>query len=217
MNSGDICIDIGANIGEYALLMGRIVNPSGKVIAFEPQPNFHKLIQESVCLNQFESTVSADNRAVYNTSGEKLRFYISQNPNNTGTSSLVNHCVFINENKFIEIQTVTLNEICKEHSIHHINLIKVDVERAELEVLQGMTDLLKSQAIDYILLEQNASSESQTFLCSLGYTCWLIDEENRLLINSKNLQGLPYFGSFIFVNSSCIAGFMKEFANNLSA
>ena len=211
VDEGDICIDIGANMGSYTFLMASRVGSGGKVFAFEPNPELNKMLLDSVHINQCESWISVDNRALYSQSGEYLKFYLSNNPSNSGTSSLVNHGTFVNEGNFILVETITLKDCFKENKIDKCNLIKIDVERAELDVLTGAIDLLKERRIDYIILEQLGGSESQNLLSSVGYTCWLIDEARKVLIDNQQIKE-DYFGNYLFVSPTCIDQFKNDFS-----
>jgi FkbM family methyltransferase len=199
ISAGDVCIDAGANMGHYTFLMASKVGSSGKVISFEPQPQYFSIIQDSIQLNGYESFVVVDNKALWEKTGEILKFYLSENPNNSGTSSLINHGLYLNEETNIEVKTITLCDYVKELNIQKIRLIKIDVERADLQVLLGMESLLVTNMIDYIILEMYAHSQSQELLQKLGYTCFLIDAINKKLIDvgkvSKN-----HFGDYIFVS-----------------
>ena len=212
VNQGDICIDIGANVGSYTFLMASKTGSNGKVFAFEPQQNLYKLLLDSVKMNEASSFISIDCRAMYSKSGERLKFYLSDNPSNSGTSSLINHGVFVREENHIVIETVTLTDYFKETRIEKCKLVKIDVERAELEVLQGMNDLLKEQQIDYIILEQLAGNESQEILLSMTYKGWLIDEELRLLVDINKVENNT-FANYLFVSPKVINDFQENYGN----
>src|ERR1044072_7847244 len=61
---GHTALDIGANVGCYALLFGKGVGPSGKVFAFEPAPETFAALSHHVALNSLEKTVNPVNAAV---------------------------------------------------------------------------------------------------------------------------------------------------------
>jgi FkbM family methyltransferase len=212
VTQGDICIDIGANFGSYTFLMANLTGSQGKVFAFEPQPDLYKLLLYSVKMNQVDDFVFVDCRALYSFSGESLKFYISENPRNTGTSSLVNHGVFLRQENHILVETIALKDVFEEQRIETCKLIKIDVERAEIDVLNGTIDLLKERRIDYILLEQLAGSQSQTILNSLGYIGWFIDEQKKVLIETSLLENNK-FGNYIFVSPNLL----ERFKHNLSS
>ncbi len=44
IKQGDVCIDIGANVGYYSILMSALSEDSGKTIAIEPHPSICKLL-----------------------------------------------------------------------------------------------------------------------------------------------------------------------------
>ncbi|MGB5962191.1 MAG: FkbM family methyltransferase [Coleofasciculaceae cyanobacterium] len=212
LNEGDISIDVGANMGSYTFIMASRVKPTGKVFAFEPNPTLFTNLNDSVTLNKCQNFISVDSRALYSNSGKILKFYISDNPSNSGTSSLINHGVFVSEENFVLVNTVTLTNFFREKQIERCKLIKIDVERAELEVLQGASELLEKRIIDYIILEQLAGSPSQELLFNLGYSCWLIDEQKKKLIPVHKIADNS-FGNYIFVNTNQINQFEKEYFN----
>ena len=128
INEGDICIDIGANMGGYAFSIAPKVGSTGKVFVFEPQPNYFQMINDSIQVNKWSDFVLPENKALWDSTGKILPFYISQNPNNSGTSSLVNHGVFVDDKKMISVETITLSDFLKSKNIKHCNFIKIDVE-----------------------------------------------------------------------------------------
>ena len=128
---------------------------------------------------------------------------------------MINHGVYTNEDDFIEVNTITLDDYCKINNIYSCRLLKIDVERAELEVIKGMTHLLATQSIDYIILEQISGSESQNVLESFGYTGWFIDEHKKSLVNIQLLNKQEIFGNFLFVKATYLKEFKNQFANFL--
>ncbi|MFB8791488.1 MAG: FkbM family methyltransferase [Potamolinea sp.] len=212
VNPGDVCIDIGANVGSYTFLMANSAGAEGQVFAFEPQPNLYNLLLDSVKMNQADGFISVDCRALYSHSGEILKFYLSENASNSGTSSLVNHGVFVREDHYISVETITMTDFFKIKSINKCKLVKIDVERAETEVLKGMVSLLKEKRIDYIILEQLAGSEAQQILSSANYDGWLIDEKQKILSDVNSVVA-DEFANYIFVSSNLINDFQQQYAN----
>lgn len=215
VGEGDVCVDVGANMGSYTFLMASKVGSRGRVFAFEPYPDLYKMLLSSIGINQFSDFVFVDNRALYSKSGECLKFYVSENPNNSGTSSLVNHGVFLNTENFIRVNTVTLSDYFKEANIEHCHLVKIDVERAELEVLRGMVNLLENQRINYIIIEQFSDSESKEIFSQFNYKGYLVKEETRSIIDNDAVEK-GYFGNYIFVSPNHLADFQKTYVNSLS-
>ena len=214
IRSGDVCIDAGANMGHYALLMASKVGLTGKVISFEPQPKYSQMISKSIELNNYGSFAFVDDRALWNISGEKLNFYLSENPNNSGTSSLVNHGLYLNENNTIEVETIRLSDYLTQASITKVRLIKIDVERTEVQVLEGMYGLLAENSIDFIILEMFSHSQAQKILVDFEYSCFGIDSANSKIINIASVDE-GEFGDYLFVSPKCLTEFIEIYGKQL--
>lgn len=174
IQEGDVCIDVGANIGHHTIIMSQSAGEQGKVYAFEPIPFIRSQMEESILLNKIKNTsilpVGLSNKE------EELTLYI--NKDNVGGSSLVN----VNNGESISIQLKTLDS----YSINHVDFIKIDVEGFEHHVLLGGEKTI-SRSHPKILFEYSPiyyrkafpkhSMEILTFLKDHDYT--LIDLENN--------------------------------------
>ncbi|MDY6781648.1 MAG: FkbM family methyltransferase [Cyanobacteriota bacterium] len=206
LHPGDTCIDAGANLGSYTFLMASRVGDRGRVYAFEPQPKLYKTLLDSIDLNGFNKIIIPDSRALSDRSGQTLKIYLSEDIRNSGISSKIRYGDFLDENCFIETQTVALNDYWKEQQIEQCHLLKIDVEGAERDVLQGAIDLLKNQRIHYLLVEQAAHSEAHRILNSCGYRGWKINELNQTLTPEQNVER-GSFGNHLFVSPARIKSF----------
>lgn len=65
VKEGDVVIDLGANIGYFALLAAKLVGPTGKVFAFEPEPQNFSYLKKNVELNNY-TNVMIEQKAVSN-------------------------------------------------------------------------------------------------------------------------------------------------------
>ena len=136
---GAVALDVGANVGGYALLLGMWVRPGGRVFAFEPAPDAFGGLVRHVRLNRLEDVVVPVQAAA---AGE------------TGTGRMAADGVSGGNRLGGEGQavlTVTLDEFCAREGIRP-SLIKIDVEGAELEVLRGARQTIRSAGPGLTLL-----------------------------------------------------------------
>ena len=139
IKNGDVVLDIGANIGYYTLIFAKLVGNSGKVFAFEPEPENFKILQKNIKINEY-ANVFLEQKAVSN-NNEKLTLYISDK---AGRHSIYKLKKYV---KSIDIESVTIDNYLKKNNIEKINFVKIDVEGAELNVLQGIQNLLDKNII----------------------------------------------------------------------
>jgi FkbM family methyltransferase len=135
---GMTVLDIGAHVGQYSLLASGLVGPSGAVHAFEPHPLLYRVLCGNLDRNRC-SNVLRNNLAVSSEDGTGLLF-ASKHENFGMTSLRPPEALYSGVQ--VPVKTISLDGYIRRHSIGRIDLIKLDVEGAELPVLQGATDLL---------------------------------------------------------------------------
>jgi FkbM family methyltransferase len=139
LRPGMVVADIGAHIGEYALVASRAVGESGRVFAFEPGEGVYPFLVENIASNG-GANVTPFPLAVSDSEGE-LRFNLGVDP---GHSRLVvgeYGAAGLASKGMVPVRTTTLERFEEQHGVA-INLIKIDVEGAELDVLLGAHGLL---------------------------------------------------------------------------
>ena len=140
VKEGDYCIDAGAHIGYVTILMAHRVGPSGLVTAFEPVPQNFKALQENVNMNAL-GNVDLFDGALSDHDGT-LPLMISANQYLSWTPSATGYAVD-RDNVTIEARAVSLDTFLSRTG-RKPSLVKIDVEGAELSVLEGAMQTLRS-------------------------------------------------------------------------
>jgi FkbM family methyltransferase len=135
VKDGDIVVDLGANIGYYTLLAARLVGKKGRVYAFEPEPINYSLLIKNIELNGYDNIVPVQ-KAISNITGTIRLFLRDKHPDG--------HTIYQPNEKtgLIEVESVTLDEFFEDKKCS-INVIKMDIEGAEMAAFLGMERLLK--------------------------------------------------------------------------
>ena len=137
LRPGEVFVDIGAHLGEYAILASMLVKPAGCVHAFEPRPDFFQSLETNLRLNKCEN-VWACAEAVCKETGV-ADFELDPEPSK---SALQFKNTEARGHEVIQVRTITLDYYFSHGDMARPNLIKIDVEGAELSVLQGARSLL---------------------------------------------------------------------------
>lgn len=139
LNNGMNCLDIGSNIGYYALLESKKIGQSGNVWAIEPSPeNFSTLI-ENIKL-QDNKNVKAFNFAIGDQNGE-IEFIISKKSNWSKIKE-ENDPIELGD-KIIKVPLKTLDSFSEENNFEKIDLLRMDVEGYENKIILGGLKFLK--------------------------------------------------------------------------
>jgi FkbM family methyltransferase len=133
LHQGDFAFDIGANAGIYSLLFSDRVGPSGRVVAFEPSLTNIGYLRRHMALND-ATNVSLVPAAVSRQTGKAMI--------DLGSDSSTGQ---ISPDGALQIDTITLDDFVAEENCRP-SLIKVDVEGAEVEVLEGASATLRDVA-----------------------------------------------------------------------
>jgi len=143
---GMTVIDVGANLGYYALLESRLVGPKGKVYAIEPVAQNYEVLVKNIELNKAHN-VKAFRLAMGSVNG-CMEMLLSCNSNH-GTfmdASLFSNFYTermekIGRNK-VQMEMLTLDKFIEDQGIEKVDLIRMDVEGYEVEIVKGMAETL---------------------------------------------------------------------------
>ncbi len=156
VREGMTVLDIGAHHGFYTVLGAKRVGETGHVIAFEPSPRERNRLSSHLWLNGIRDTVKVYPEALTSEQGEATLF-MDLEERNTGHNSLQasGSCHRI---KQVIVRTESLDRFLKDHGIDRVDLIKLDVEGAELDVLRGATDVLVRRPRPAVMAEVQDST-----------------------------------------------------------
>lgn len=131
LSGNSICVDVGCHMGSILKLMMKH-SPGGTFFAFEPIPDLFRYLEEHFSL----PNVHLFKMALSNEKGMTTFNYVSSNP---GYSGLKRRKYDQPEEKDeqIQVQTGLLDEVLSGYDHNRIALMKIDVEGAELLVLEG--------------------------------------------------------------------------------
>lgn len=180
----DIVIDIGANIGAFAVYAASQAR-QGLVVAVEPVADSYRLLLDNLRRNRCDHV--RPHRAAVVGRRAKVRVYLS--PTGAGRHSVVPELAQ-SDSQFEEVDGLTLGDLFDAHHLPRCDLLKLDCEGAEFDVLQSLTPQL-AERIRRIVLEYHVSPgqskversrELVERLLELGYaidlytdvvgTCW---------------------------------------------
>jgi FkbM family methyltransferase len=149
VSPGMTVFDVGANVGQYTLAASGRLSGWGEVHAFEPDPLTYAWLVRNARLNALPN-VRAVQTAVYDTT-EPLELYLAT-ARDTGSNSLVGE-PWTPAGKRVRVRCTTLDRYAAEHSIPRVDVIKVDVEGAELGVLRGAQRIVAGPHQPVMILE----------------------------------------------------------------
>jgi len=183
IDPGDLVVDIGAHVGYFSLLAARQVGPQGKVYSFEPDPSNYRLLQRNIEANGY-TNITATQKAISKASGS-AQLMLSSRDNGT-------HSLYAQDSRDADVVTVnlvSLDEFLVDEGWPKVDLIKMDVEGAEMDALEGMSRLFKESSKLKLVMEFNpvllrsASVDPLEFLAKpveLGFTVNVIGEQEGL-------------------------------------
>ncbi|PKN38348.1 MAG: hypothetical protein CVU62_05710 [Deltaproteobacteria bacterium HGW-Deltaproteobacteria-2] len=191
-----IVIDVGAHHGEYAVLMGGILKKrgGGVLIAIEPDTVNSKILKSNVARNTLQDVVQVIECAVSDFDG--VTNFVSK-----GSESYLISKGRTKETAYCEVKVKTLRNILANFQLNRVNLLLIDVEGAELPVLNGFP--WEAMQPDIIFCELHpynwpmfgyCGRDVSKFLQEHGYRCF--DMYFREYINFEDSS---YVGPCLFI------------------
>jgi FkbM family methyltransferase len=166
---GDVCIDIGANIGVFTVALARAAGARGRVYAFEPDPENFNILQTNSSAWASECDIQLHRAACGAESG---RAVLHRSTENRGMHRLYDSPCCQGEG--VEVATVVVDEIVKDDVVR---LIKIDIEGYEPFALPGFAAIIRRSANVLLLTEFSPVSMLDAGTSAVGYVNALIDLE----------------------------------------
>jgi FkbM family methyltransferase len=135
---GDLCLDIGANVGAVTLVMAFATGGEGKIIAIEPHPTMVDRLRANIELNRLDN-VSVIAAALSNTEGKAVLYTAEEHHFHQGLSSLKPSQGITRE---IPIEKITGKMLQERIGDQLCSFIKIDVEGHDFIVLTGLADIV---------------------------------------------------------------------------
>lgn len=138
---GALIFNIGANVGVLTLQLARLTGPTGKVVAFEPNPNAIRLLKKNVRLNRLETQVDVVEVAIGDTVRDIPLYYFGAN----GMARTARANPLLAKTQTVVVPMTTLDVFCKSHGLIP-DWIVMDIEGSEVSALRGGQQLLGTKA-----------------------------------------------------------------------
>jgi FkbM family methyltransferase len=145
VKEGDVVVDLGANLGYFTLLAARLAGKKGKVYAFEPEPRNYNYLLRNIELNGYDNVFAMQKAVSDKITTTKL--FIC--PYDSGHHTIHQYDGiqayrpdFVDNKKdYVEVETVTLDDFLRD--VEQVDVVKMDVEGAEMLALSGMDEIIK--------------------------------------------------------------------------
>lgn len=194
---GQTVVDIGAHVGYYSLLAARRVGPQGRVYAFEPEPKNHVLLLKNIALNGYANIVPVP-LAVSDRTGVSDLFLGGMD---TGFHSLFElHLPHPSDPGKVAVNTTTLDAFFEARGWpSSVDVIKMDIEGAELHALEGMREFLSRMRQCALIIEfcpwilQTLGVAPEAFLArlgELGFQLSVIERRGAIPLESTDRRAL---------------------------
>lgn len=207
LKPGMTVLDIGAESGLYALAAAKWVG-HGTVYALEPSGARFECLERNIALNRAVN-ITAQRTTLGDAAGERELCTVCMPTNHERATLACTDGLHGHVRTRETVATVPLDIYLSEQSIDHVDLMRLSVSGAELQVLNGARELLAADsgpAVVYRSSERNTASfayhpvEIMWLLQDLGYTLSTIDRRGKLQLRSADNE---YSGIFVAIKESC--------------
>jgi FkbM family methyltransferase len=191
LQAGDVFFDIGANVGFFSVLAGRLVGPVGEVHAFEPLPNNARRVATNAELNGFthvrvhEIALSdRDCTSTFRVSAVPTFGALSDSPMSVDQ-----------EIGSVNVQVRSLDNWMREGTARPPKLIKLDIEGSETEFLRGARETI-AEFRPVLLIELHGTNRPVAeFLEAMSYS---ID-----IVGGDDVRDAPWAALAVAIPGEC--------------
>ncbi len=148
-----VVFDLGARVGK-TVAKYRDLFPMAEIFCFEPFDDSYSVLATT---HRDASRVKPQKLAVSDNVGTQA-FHCSDQSDMNSLLPLSNGASLLTTataSRVINVETTTLDAFCAQHRLNRIQVLKMDIQGAELKALRGAAGLLEQQAIDLVYTEMN--------------------------------------------------------------
>jgi len=218
---GATVIDVGANLGAFSVPLAHMTGPTGKLLAFEPDIENHKLLTTNLLLNDLWWATS-------------FRLALGDQDGTTGIKRRTIQQIKMMDNfggialgdnpshgvgPVVQTTMRSIDSIVIQEDLTRVDFIKIDVQGMELAVLKGLTKTLKNFRPAIYLEFEDDAEEMLQLLVHHGYRCYkyetgLFNSEN-FFNNTENIFQSSSVNCCCFPNQVQISGIPEVTPDNI--
>lgn len=181
LRPGDTFLDVGSHWGYFTFLAAETVTRSGRVVAIEADPRIHRTLMANLALNRLPHVTALHIAAGAEEGEVKLEGY-DEAQDNWGISRVRGSAQA--SSQAIAVKARPMDAVLDELGVARVQLVKMDIEGAEVFALAGMRRGLQAHRYERILLELHppqlqehghAPAELTRMLTEAGYRGWAVD------------------------------------------
>jgi FkbM family methyltransferase len=170
----DVMIDVGANLGYFALMASRWVGPRGRVFAFEPVRETAAQLRRNIALNDAKNIEVLDCAC----GAEPGEMSMVTDEYDSGLAYL---SPVVQGNDLVKV--IRLDDFVRERGLSRVDVLKIDAEGADLEVAKGARETIErfrpAVWLETFWLDRFGATEADvsSYFEPLGYECTPIKNE----------------------------------------
>lgn len=195
-----VFFDIGSHVGFYSIIAAK-KNPNIKIYSFEPIPDTFNILKKNILLNQLDN-IHPFNMGLLD-EDKDLNFFL--NPTLSANASAQNVSDATNINKVL-VKVTTLDDFFKQQKISALDIVKCDVEGAELLVFQGgIQTIIKYKPIIFTEMLRKWSKKFNyhpndiiNLFHDCGYQCYT--SQNDKLVKFLKMDDATLATNFFFLH-----------------
>jgi FkbM family methyltransferase len=193
---GDVCIDIGANVGAISFALAKKVGAHGKVYSFEPGGFLFGRLVDNIRLNPGYEKIICPFKVGFSDKKE-ARFW-NEDKQNRGNASFL----FLDSNQDERVELISFDHLISEQNLDRLDFVKIDVEGMEYEVIKGAVETIRKYKpiLWYetgffdkgfwaeILREEKVVLATENLLSGMGYKFYKLDAERIVQTRYPDLK-----------------------------
>jgi FkbM family methyltransferase len=165
LKSGDVVYDVGAAAGFFTVLAARLVGDGGRVYAFEPLPRHAEAVRQNARINDF-TNVAVIEAACGRVPGRDILLVPEDDSTQTGSHRP--------SGEPLDVEVVAIDDL----GLPPPQLVKIDVEGAEVDVLHGLINTLERSRPLIVCELHGTNDHTAQLLQGLHYKLELFDSRS---------------------------------------